>query len=119
MNRTGHYEYVPSRGWVKMGEEIPTLKRPVFFNKGNVPEYDPSARETFQSKDHKRQWLKDNHLREGGRITSPDRRWDGPTRNGTKPTMAQRAARKRSQEWIRAHGGAERLLTQWEQGRIR
>ena len=118
MNRTGHYEYVPSQGWVKCGDEIPTLADHVWTPKGDVPYYDKGLRMKIESKAHKRLVMKEAGLKEGGVITNPDKRWDGHTKNSAKykPTAAQRAERQKRHDWIRSQGGAEGLLKQQEHG---
>lgn len=71
MNQTGHYEWINNK-WQKVGDLIPAIERGVYFNKGGTPGFDKSANRTFQSKTEKRQWLRQNGLREGG-IINPDK----------------------------------------------
>ena len=117
MNHTGHYTYQPGQGWVKVDEEIPTLARPVYVPKGDLPNYVPSARRQFESKAEKRQWLKANHLREGGIITNSDKRWNGPTRNATKPSWDAQKAQAQRHTYIQSQGGTQGLLDRIQQGK--
>ena len=110
MSHTGHYEYVTGQGWVKTSEAIPTLESGVYFNKGNVPQYDPSARVCFESKTHKRQWMNQWGMKEGGIITNPDQRWDGPSKNRVKPSWHQQHAKARAKAWVVSQGGTAGLL---------
>ena len=71
MSLTGTYAVVDGKV-TKVSGEVPTLSRPVYFNKGGVKEFDRTARRTFESKHEKRAWLKQNKLREGG-IINPDK----------------------------------------------
>lgn len=75
MTQTGTYVLEPGQGLVKVSDAVPSLARPVYFNKGGVPSYDRSARRAFDSKAQKRAWLKAAGMREGG-IINPKRRWD-------------------------------------------
>ncbi|HAM40604.1 MAG TPA: hypothetical protein DCP69_04520 [Candidatus Omnitrophica bacterium] len=93
----------------KVSDSIPTLARPVYFNKGGVPSYDPSAKRTFQSKLEKRSWLKKYGLREGG-IVVPGKRWDGPTHKATKLSWEKKQAHRQRQAFIQARGGVNGLL---------
>ena len=71
MNKTGHYVFRDGN-LVKISDDIPSLQRPVYFNRGGVPYFDKSARRVFNSKQEKREWLKKNGLREGG-IINPNK----------------------------------------------
>lgn len=115
MSNTGTYTYIPGEGLVKISDDVPRLARQVWMPKGDVKYYDKSARQWFHSKAEKRQWLNANKMREGGIITNPDKRWDGPTRNRTKPTLEQRAAKRRAQEWVQSQGGTAGLLNRLQQ----
>lgn len=96
-------------GLVKVSDAIPSLARPVYFNRGGVPTYDPSARRWFQSKEDKRLWLKENKLREGG-IIKPDSRLDGHYRNRPKPTADQRRRSMESKARVASQGGTEGVI---------
>ena len=109
MNRTGHYKHVSGQGWVKTSEEIPTLAEGVYFNNGNVPHYDPSARVRFESKTHKRMWLQRYGMKEGG-IVKPGRRWDDRSKNRSKPTGEQQQAKAKAKAWVVSQGGTNGLL---------
>jgi len=112
-NRTGTYAVID--GVVrKVSETIPTLERPVYMPKGDLPHYDPSAKRRFESKAEKRAWLKQYGLREGG-IVTPGKRWDGPTRNSRKLSWERKQEKRKSQERIRAMGGVSALLNQLQQ----
>ncbi len=113
MSITGSYAYVDGQ-WQKISDDIPTLARPVYFNKGGVPAYDPSARRTFESKQEKRQWLKQHGLREGG-IINPDKRLEGHFRNATKPSYQAKVAARQRQAWIAQQGGTQGLLNRLQQ----
>lgn len=72
MTRTGHYEWdTKLRKFVKVSDTA-SIQPHVHFNRGNVPHFDPSARTTFQSRQHKREWLKANGMKEGGVIRRKD-----------------------------------------------
>lgn len=114
-NQSGTYRVQPGVGLVKVSEAIPSLARPVFAPKGDLPHYDPSARCRFESKKEKRRWLTRYGLREGG-IIDPDTRLAGQWRNATKPSMESRKAREFSQAWIKRHGGAEGMLNRLQRG---
>ena len=109
MSHTGHYEWVEG-SWCKISDAIPTLAMDVYFNRGGVSRYDPSARCTFQSKSDKRLWLKRWGLKEGGIIRNPDKRWEGSTRNASRPSLAQRQERARQRAWMASRGGVQGLL---------
>lgn len=70
MNLTGTYA-VANGKVMKLTDAIPSLKRPVPFNKGGTKEFDVSARRTFYSKQERRSWMIANKLRESG-IIHPD-----------------------------------------------
>lgn len=70
MSRTGHYEW-NGITFVKVDDSA-RIKPSCYFNKGNVPQWDPSARVMFQSKEHKRQWQDKYHMKEGGIIRKRD-----------------------------------------------
>lgn len=70
MSFTGTYA-VRNGKLTKISDSIPNLQRPVYF-KGDTPYFDKTARRTFNSKQEKRKWLKENGLREGG-IINPDK----------------------------------------------
>ena len=68
-NLSGTYKLV--NGYlVRVSEHIPSLHRPVFFNKGGVRAWDRSANREFASKTEKRGWLKQHGMREAGIINS-------------------------------------------------
>ena len=117
MSLTGTYLYVPGEGLVKVSDEVPRVThRDAWMPKGDLKYYDKSARRWFHSRSEKRQWLKEHKLREGGRITCTDKRWEGPTRNATKPTMAQKKARTERQAWLASQGGTAGLLKRVQAG---
>jgi hypothetical protein len=118
MNKSGHYEYARGKGWVKTSDAIPNLASSVYFNKGGVKRYDPSARETFESKSHKRQWMKENGLKEMGIIKSTDKRWEGHTRNALKPTFQVRESRRIAKEFVVSQGGTKSLLDRLQNKRV-
>ena len=113
-NLTGTYAVVDG-SVQKVSDSVPTLARPVYFNKGSVPRYDPSAQTTFESKEQKRQWLKSNGMREGGIITGT-KRWDGPVKNAHKynPTGEQRRLSIARKSYIQSQGGVNGLLDKFE-----
>jgi hypothetical protein len=110
---TGTY-LATDNGLVKVSDAIPSLARPVYFNRGGVPNYDPSARRWFQSKEDKRLWLKENKLREGG-IINPKKRLEGHYRNAAKPTATQRIRKQQAQQWVQSQGGTEGIITRLKQ----
>jgi hypothetical protein len=116
MNQSGHYEHISGQGWVKTSEAIPVIANHVFVPKGDLPHYDPSLRMRIESRAHKRQVLKESGLKEGGIIRNPDKRWDGPTKNSSKPTLEQKSEWARRQAWIQSQGGVNGLLHRVQRG---
>ena len=120
MSNTGTYVYdAKAAQVVKVSDEIPSLARPVYFNKGGVPMYDASAQQSFDSKQEKRAWLQQHGLREGG-IVNPDKRLEGHATNATRPSLTQKAQRqaKRAalQQQVTAAGGVMAFYDQLQQG---
>src|SRR3990172_4484619 len=109
MSNTGTYIMQDGR-LQKISDAVPPLSRTVYFNKGGVPSYDPSARRTFESKQDKRVWLKENKLREGG-IINPDQRLFDSYKNRSKASLSAKSAAAARQEHIRSQGGVEGLLS--------
>jgi hypothetical protein len=120
MSYTGTYIHVPGEGLVRVSTATPHLERGVYFNKGNVKQYDPSARVLFESKQHKRAWLKANHLFEDGIIKSADHRPNATARNRTKLSAAAKQEAGKRRAWIQAQGGTAGLWDriQRRQGRF-
>ena len=117
MSQTGTYVHLPGQGLVKVSDEVPCVThRDAWMPKGDVPYYDKSAQQKFESRAHKRRWLKRYGMKEGGVITSTDKRWEGPTRNATKPTFAQKKARQEAQARLAAQGGTAGLLQRVQSG---
>lgn len=116
MNQTGTYVHVPGEGLVMISDATPNLAASVWMPRGDIKYYDKSARRWFESKADKREWLQRNGLKEGGIIRNPDKRWDGPTRNASKPTAEQRRQRQLSRQWVQSQGGASGLLSKLQQG---
>lgn len=117
MSQTGTYLYVPGRGLVKVSDEVPCVThRDAWMPKGDLKYYDKSARRWFESRSEKRRWLKQHGMKEGGLIKSTDKRWEGPTRNATKPTFAQKQARQEAQARLAAQGGTAGLLQRVQSG---
>ena len=72
MNQSGTYTWdVEREKLIRISAVLPSLKRPVYFNKGGTPEFDKSARRTFYSRQERRTWMQAHGLREGG-IVNPD-----------------------------------------------
>jgi hypothetical protein len=71
---------------------------------------------TFESKEHKRTWLKENKMREGGVITNTDKRWEGPVKNAHKynPTGEQKRLSVARKSYIQSQGGVNGLLDKFE-----
>ena len=114
MSDTGTYVASP-QGLIKVSDEIPSLARPIYAPKGDLPHYDPSAQQHFQSKAHKRAWMQQNGLREGGLI-NPDKRLEGHWKNASKPSLSQRKERQAVQAMVQAQGGTEGLLAKFSKG---
>ena len=111
MNATGTYVYIQGQGLVKVSDEIPRVThRDCWMPKGDVAYYDKSARRKFESRAQKRAWLKKHGMREGGLITNPDKRWEGPTKNATKLSAEKKAQIRRANEWVNAQGGSENAI---------
>ena len=111
MSSTGTY-VLTQHGLKKVSDAVPAIARPVFFNKGGVPSYDPSARRMFNSKQEKRVWLKENGLREGG-IINPDKPFGGKYQR--KISWVDKQASLKRQEWIKSQGGTSGLLNRLQQ----
>ena len=114
---TGTYKFREGH-WVRVSKEIPKIQCGVYFNKGGVPSFDPSAKRVHQSKADKRAWMKRHGLKEGG-IINPDKRLEGSWLNASKPTFEQRKRKKVSQDWIVNQGGTSGLLDRLEKKRNR
>jgi len=110
MTQTGTYVLCPGQGLVQVSREIPRIASSVWMPKGDRPHYDPSARCRFESKADKRAWMSRYGLKEGGLITNPDKRWDGPTKNARKISWQRQQERARFTDWVKTQGGVTGLL---------
>ena len=71
MSLSGTYAIIDGK-LQRINADVPSLARPVHFNKGGLRYFDKSARREFHTKHEKRSWLKQHGMREGG-IINPDK----------------------------------------------